>query len=139
MPETGARDVRARADAAFAELEGGRTRFESRIGPQPWPDDLPANWPIPDQGRLLANTAQQGGGRLLLVDLPDAPERALDFYRTALERGGYEVSSREAKKPGHALHARHGRDEAVLTFIPRADATRVEILFLPHALPRAAG
>jgi len=133
LPEAEARDLRARADAAFAELEGGHTRFESRIGPQPWPDDLPTNWPIPAQARLVASTAQQSGGRLLLVDLPGSSDRARELYRDALERGGYDVSNHETKKLKQALLAKHGRDQAVLTFIGRAEATRVEILLLPPA------
>jgi hypothetical protein len=133
-PERDARDlgdVRARADAAFAELAAPGARFESRIGPQPWPDDLPANWPIPEQGKVLASTAQKEGGRLLLVDLPGTPESAADFYRRELERNGFDLSRSPSNDSRHALVARCGRDEAVLTFLGRTNTTRVEILFLP--------
>jgi hypothetical protein len=120
--------VRARADAAFAELKGGRTRFESRIGPQPWPDDLPKNWPIPDPSKVLANTSQKEGGRLLLVDLPGSLDHVVEYYAEALERGGYRVARFENERSLPILSASQGRDEATLTFIARGDTIRVEIL-----------
>ena len=28
-----------------------RERYETRVGPQPWPRDLPAHWPMPERLR----------------------------------------------------------------------------------------
>jgi hypothetical protein len=124
----------ARADAAFEALgSGGRTRSESRIGPQPWPDDLPARWPRLDHAQVLSDTRRQEGDRLLLVDLPGTPDHALDRYREALEDVGFDVVRPNTQRPLHALHARRGADEVVLTFFGREHATRIEILFLDAA------
>jgi hypothetical protein len=133
--------IRARADAAFAALNSnGRSRFESRIGPQPWPEDLPANWPRPDHAQLLADTRRDGLGRLLLVDLPETPARALDSFREALLQSGFETRRPRSGDTGHALHVRRGELEVTLTFIARERWTRLEILFLcPQSLCPVGG
>ena len=126
--------VRTRADAAFAEMaEGGRTRFESRIGLQPWPEDLPTNWPTPSQASVVAVAKRQPGDLLLLVDLPGSPDQALESYRADLRAGGFHVVRSASQPSPHALHAKRGDDEAVLTFFGRKQATRLEILFVGHA------
>ena len=73
--------VRDRADAAFAELGrvGGQTRFETRVGSQPWPADLPPSWPTPGDARVVADSKRRGGERL--------PERALHGLHRAEVRG----------------------------------------------------
>jgi hypothetical protein len=138
-PATGGRpgDVRARADAAFAELtdDAGRRdaeRFETRVGLQPWPDDLPAGWPRPDGARVVAD-ARRGGDRLLLVDLPGSVEQASADYRDALRRAGYAVDAASRDAAAAALRARRGGDEARLDFFDRSERTgktRLEILFV---------
>jgi hypothetical protein len=136
-PGDRAGDVRARADAAFAELadDAGRReaeRFETRVGPQPWPDDLPAGWPRPDGARVVAET-RRGGDRLLLVDLPGSVERASADHRDALRRAGYTVDAAGRGAAAAALRARRGEDEARLDFFDRTERTgktRLEILFI---------
>ncbi len=131
--KTGLAAVRARADAAFAEMKGARrSRFESRIGLQPWPKDLPRNWPTPSRARVVAVAMQPQGNRLLLVDLPGSPRAALKSYRDLLRAGGYHVVRPARRESTHALHARLDDDEAVLTFFERKQATRLEILFVGH-------
>ena len=126
--------IQSRADAAFDDIMksnsgSARSRGESRIGLQPWPADLSASWPRPEQARVLADT-QRDGDRLLLVDLPgDVDRAALDFGR-ALQANGYEVDRANTRQIEHALHAETGGQEIVLTFFAREDQTRVEILFL---------
>jgi hypothetical protein len=132
-PSSRTGDVRTRADAAFAELAQGRTRFESRIGPQPWPEDLPSDWPRPTKARVVADTKQQHADRLLLVDLPGRPDEALDSYRNVLRGHGYEVVRQRTPRTTHALHVKRGGDKAVLTFFGRRHATRLEILFIGGA------
>jgi len=133
---TGLAAVRARADAAFAEMAemkgARRSRFESRIGLQPWPEDLPRNWPTPNRARVVAVAIQPQGNRLLLVDLPGSPRAALESYRDLLRAGGYHVVRPARRESTHALHARLDDDEAVLTFFERKKATRLEILFVGH-------
>lgn len=127
-------DIRTRADTAFAELAAaGRSRFETRIGPQPWPRDLPSNWPQPTGARVVADTAQQAGDRLLLVDLPGTPDEALDSYRNVLRGRGYDVAEPTTRRSTRALHAKRDGDEAVLTFFGRKHDTRLEILFIGGA------
>lgn len=134
-------DVRSRADEAFAELErleagadaGTTERFDSRVGPQAWPSDLPSHWPIPDSGQLLADTRHERGERLLLVDLPGSPDRALDAYRDALRGAGFEVENGQVQSARRALFARRGEEQAVLTFAAGETATRLEILFVRPA------
>lgn len=144
-PAQGA-DVRSRADAAFAELmeadrahsepdragtsAGAPDRFDTRVGPQAWPSNLPRSWPIPDSGRLIADTSRAQGGRLLLVDLPGEPDRALDAYSEALLEAGFEVDRGERDSAPRALFARRGEDQAVLTFVAHETDTRLEILFV---------
>jgi hypothetical protein len=131
LSTTGLAAVRARADAAFAEMKGAsRSRFESRIGLQPWPEDLPSNWPTPSRARVVAVTMQPQGNRLLLVDLPGSPRAALESYRDLLRAGGYHVVRPARRESTHALHAILDDDEAVLTFFERRQATRLEILFV---------
>jgi hypothetical protein len=125
--------VRARADDAFAEMKGARrSRFESRIGLQPWPEDLPRNWPTPSRARVVGLAMQPQGNRLLLVDLPGSPRAALESYRDLLRAGGYRVVRPTTRKSTLALHARLDEDEAVLRFFERNQATRLEILFVSH-------
>jgi hypothetical protein len=123
--------VRTRADAAFAEMEGARrSRFESRIGLQPWPEDLPRSWPTPNQARVVAIAMQPQGNRLLLVDLPGSPRETLESYRDLLRARGYHVVRPASHESTQTLHATLGDDEAVLTFFRRKQATRLEILFV---------
>ena len=135
--------LRARADAAFDDLlradepdhsgtPGAKQRYDNRIGPQPWPMDLPDRWPIPDQGQLLAVTRAGDAERLLLVDLPGRPELAFASYRDVLRERGFEVEipTRLPERAQHALYARRGEEHAMLRFFARADATRLEILLL---------
>ncbi len=126
-------DIRKRADTAFAELAKGRSRFETRIGPQPWPRDLPSNWPKPTGARVVADTAQQAGDRLLLLDLPGTPDETLDSYRNVLRGLGYDVAQPTTRQSTRALHAKRDGDEAVLTFFGRKHDTRLEILFIGGA------
>ncbi len=126
--------VRSRADAAFAKLGSeDRTQSQSRIGLQPWPEDLPARWPRPNESRVLADTSRHEGDRLLLVDVPDDPAAAATFYQAALLAEGYEVDRTSTRRVQHALHASLADHEVVLTFLPREKATRIEILFLRGA------
>ena len=138
---SGMGDLLTRADAAFREMkEGGRTRFESRVGLQPWPEDLPESWPTPRDARVVASSIQRHsiqrhsiqrqGNRLLLVDLPDRPGEALESYRDELEAAGYRILQPRSGRSSHALHAKRGDDEAILTFFGRKHATRLEILFV---------
>ena len=125
--------VRERADQAFAELESPRARGESRIGPQPWPEDLPARWPRFEDGRVLADTRREGN-RLLLVDLSGDPAEALDRYDDALRAGGFEVAPGRGGGAG-SLRVIDATTQAAaeLTFYPRETVTRVEILFLERS------
>ena len=126
--------VRTRAEAAFAEMKGGgRTHFESRIGLQPWPEDLPTNWPTPIQARVVADATQQHADRLLLVDLPGSPDEALESYRQALRVRGYHVVRVASRQSAHELHAKRGDSEVILSFFGRKHATRLEILFVGGA------
>lgn len=130
-PMAGLTAVHARADAAFAEMKGAsRSRSESRIGLQPWPEDLPRNWPTPSRARVVGVAMQPQGNRLLLVDLPGSPRAALESYQNLLRAGGYHVVRPATRKSTHALHARLDDDEAVLRFFERKQATRLEILFV---------
>lgn len=131
--------VRARADAAFASIDGdARRRTTSRIGPQPWPADLPQTFPRPDDARVLADTRQRGD-RLLLVDVPTPVDRAARDFDRALRERGYTVARADTRRVRHALHAASPGGEAVLTFLERDDATRVEILFLSPDAERSGG
>jgi hypothetical protein len=124
-------DVLSRADAAFAELEAQRpVRFDSHIGLQPWPTDLPNRWPTPSQARVVAVAMQREGNRLVLVDLPGSPSESLAHYRNALRAQGYRVARRESRRSTHALRVKSGEDEAVLSFFGRKHGTRLEILFI---------
>jgi len=125
-----ARDIRDRADAAFESLADGRTRFETRIGPQPWPRDLPENWPTPSGGLVLADTDGREEGRLLLVDLAGSIDQALLSYQTALLASGFEVDREGTVGGGKALRAQRGSTKATLRFFAREDSTRLEILFI---------
>ncbi len=134
--------VRARADAAFAALDPGRIeRSRTRIGPQPWPRDLPAAWPRLDPARVVADSVRPGRGRLLLVDVPGAPEHALESLREALDERGFETRRPERLRAPIALHAWLGDDDVVLTFHDREydrehdreRHTRLEILFVEPA------
>jgi hypothetical protein len=124
--------VRNRANAAFDALNGRKSRFESRIGPQPWPRDLPQNWPRPRGASVLADTNGREEGRLLLIDLPDSIDQALDAYQLALRASGFEVVRAGTDGRGGALQASRGGMNATLRFFPRADSTRLEILFIAH-------
>jgi hypothetical protein len=125
--------VRSRADDAFAALDEEFAKSETRVGPQPWPRDLPPRWPRPAEATLVADTKQAAGDRLMLVNLPGPPDRAVERYSEALSASGYEVDPAKSRKPGSALHVRGENHEAVLIFFAREKATRVEILFLTRA------
>lgn len=131
--------VRSRADAAFAAMaDDGRSRSTSRIGPQPWPTDLPAAFPRPAIARVLADT-RRDGDRLLLVDVPTPVDDAARDFDQALRAQGYSVAHTQTRKVPHALHASGVDGDAVLTFLSRDDATRVEILFLARSASGSAG
>ena len=119
--------IRERADAAFAERESTPSRSESRIGPQPWPTDLPARWPRPEEGRVLADL-RRDGDRLLLVDWPGASGGAVDRFDAALRAEGFVVVPGQ-RVGAKSLSARDAMTRAELTFFPRESVTRVEILF----------
>lgn len=119
--------IRSRADAAFAALDEPSARSETRIGPQPWPADLPAGWPRLQDGRVLADT-RRNGDRLLLVDLPGEPDDARDRYGAALRAEGFDVVPGADRAAG-SLRATGATTAAELTFYPRETVTRVEILF----------
>ncbi len=129
--------IRARADRAFDEMDGSSrgqsgqrtTRSTNRIGPQPWPADLPTMWPRLESARVLADT-RRDGDRLLLVDLPGSPAEAAAEYGKALRSRGYSIDQTESARVGRAIHAESPDHEAVLTFFPRDEITRLEILFL---------
>ena len=129
-PGEHARSVRERADAAFAALEAPAIRHQTRVGPQPWPEDLPSRWPLLPEATVVADTLRAEGDRLLLVNLPGSPADAIDFYHDALVERGYRVERPRLRRDRHALHAQSAEHEAVLTFISRDRITRVEILFL---------
>lgn len=124
--------VRDKADAAFAALEGPAIRHETRIGPQPWPEDLPSRWPMLAQATVVADTLRGEGDRLLLVNLPGSPDEAIASYQAALVERGYRVDRPRLRRDRRALHAQSAEHEAVLTFVSRDRITRVEILFLAH-------
>ena len=119
--------IRDRADAAFAEREAKPSRSESRIGPQPWPADLPARWPRLEEGRVLADL-QRDGDRLLLVDWPGDAGGAVDRFDAALRAEGFDVAPGRGGGAG-SLSVRDATTTAELTFFPRETVTRVEILF----------
>ena len=124
-------DIRKRADAAYQEIEeSGRSRFETRVGPQPWPEDLRRKWPPPSGARVVADSIQRQGNRLLLVDLPRSIDEAMDSYQYELEANGYHVRRRESDPQRHVLDAKRGDDEAILGFFGREHGTRLEILFV---------
>lgn len=128
-----AKSIHDSAEAAFAALDGPPIRSESRIGPQPWPGDLPARWPMLGEATVVADTKRREGDRLLLVNVPFSPERAMDAYQSALRERGYEVQRPQSGTGPRALHAQSPDHEAVLTFFPREKVTRIEILFLARA------
>ena len=134
-PEGRLASVRAWADADSATTTGSdaRTYGRTRIGPQPWPDDLPPDWPALEPARVLADTWRDPGDRLLLVDWPERPAHAVDSLRHALEARGYRVVEPRTRGPRHALHALSDDAEVVLTFFARDASSRVEILFLAPA------
>ena len=107
-----------------------RTRFSARVGPQPWPSDLPKVWPQPREATVVATGHRGEGERLILVNWMGKAESALSFYEQALESIGYAVERPRALRIRHALHAQGKSDEVVLTFIERDNHTRIEILFL---------
>ncbi len=133
LTEDRAASIRETADAAFAELESAPTRSETRVGPQPWPKDLPGRWPFPTEATVVADTRHGAGDRLLLVNLPGSPDRAMAAYQSALRERGYDVDRGQLRPPLRALQAQSPEHQAVLTFIAREKATRVEILFLAKA------
>lgn len=126
--------IRNRADDAFAAMDQGFAASETRAGLQPWPVDLPGEWPRLAQATVVADTKQAAGNRLLLVNLPGPPDRALQAYRAALRANGYSVDQpTTSPRRANALHAAKAGHQAVLTFFGRDTVTRVEILFLSVA------
>jgi len=130
LPAERARAVRDKADAAFAEQADPAIRHETRVGPQPWPEDLPSRWPVLSQATVVADTLRGEGDRLLLVNLPGSPDEAIDSYQAALVERGYRVDRPSLRRDRRALHAQSAEHEAVLTFVSRDRITRIEILFL---------
>jgi len=125
--------IRARAEAAFEDPSIQPERFETRVGPQPWPRDLPSNWPRPATGRVVADSKRAGGERLLLIDLPGSADEALATYRRALRNEDFEVEESSPDGSKRGLRVRRGRDEASLRFFDRDHRTRIEILFLARS------
>jgi hypothetical protein len=119
--------IRDSADAAFASIENAPTRSESRVGPQPWPADLPKRWPRLRDATVVADTKRGGGERLLLANFPGDPDAAMDSIQTAFRDRGYRV---EQARSDRTVHARSDDHRVVLTFFPRKKVTRVEILLL---------
>ena len=142
LPESDVSKIRSRADLAFTRSTGVPTRFETRIGPQPWPQNLPQGWPEPRRATLVADTTigerrheqkpteAREDGRLLLIDLPDPLNRALDSYRGTLRRNGFELAPKATGQGSNAFLVKRGTLEARLSFFARKHATRLEILFL---------
>jgi hypothetical protein len=135
--------IRARADRAFDGMSDAQmrppgragdttSRGTSRIGPQPWPADLPTAWPRLESARVLADT-RRDGDRLLLVDLPGSPDHAAAEYGEALRARGYAIDQTDGARVGRTIHVESPYHEAVLTFFPRDEITRIEILFLEKA------
>lgn len=125
--------IRNSADAAFAALDGPTAQNQTRVGLQPWPEDLPVKWPILEHAIVVADTRRSGGERLLLVNVPGAPDQVMDSYQSALRKGGYEVDRPRLRRTRHALSAQSAEHRAVLTFFARKKLTRIEILFLTPA------
>ena len=123
-------NIRKRADAAFDRSIDERTRFESRIGPQPWPRGLPVDWPKPSSSRVMADTNSRDDGRLLLVDLSGSLEEAIASYQTALRDVGFQVERTDGGDRHNTFRARRDDVNAILQFFARADSTRLEILFM---------
>jgi hypothetical protein len=90
-------------------------------------------WPILENATVVANTRRSGGERLLLVDVPGAPDQVMDSYQSALRDGGYEVDRPRLRRTRRALHAQSTEHQAILTFFARKKLTRIEILFLTPA------
>ena len=103
------------------------TRSEGRVGPQPWPTDLPDGWPLALAGQVVADT-RTDGDRLLLVDVRESRRETVEAYADALRAEGFrvEVGEREGTP---ALRAIGGSARAELTFFAGETVTRVEILF----------
>ena len=129
-PDDSLSAIRARADAAFEQMSDGRERFETRIGPQSWPKDLPGRWPEPHDARVVADSRKPAGQRILLIDLPGTPDDALESYGRRLEDHGYQIDRTDDEASRRALRAKRGASEAVMTFFRREQSTRLEILFI---------
>ena len=71
-----------------------------------------------------AYAADWNGRQVTVID------DALSSYRHALQRNGFETRRPRDPELRHALHARRGDEQAVLTFFARDDATRLEIFFV---------
>lgn len=130
LSENRASAIRSAADAAFARLEGRSARHESRVGPQPWPSDLPGRWPVLPDATVVADTRRSEGDRLLLINVPGSAEQAIRLYESVLIDRGYRVDRPPLRRERRALHAQGADHEAVVTFSARERTTRVEILFL---------
>lgn len=125
--------VRARAEAAFEDPAIRPERYTTRVGPQPWPTDLPSQWPKPAAGRVVADSKRAGGERLLLVDLPGSADEAFADYRRSLRDGRFEIDETSSDSSKLGLRVRRGSDQATLRFFDREHRTRVEILFLARS------
>jgi hypothetical protein len=121
------------ADADFAGRRDPASRSQTRVGPQPWPQDLPGRWPVLREATVVADVKQSAGDRLLLVNVPGSPDRAMATYQSALRERGYDVEQPRLRYDRRALHAQSGEHEVVLTFFAREKVTRIEILFLERA------
>ena len=124
------RELRLRADAAFDSSRHDRSRFQSRIGPQPWPRDLPRRWPQPVRAVVVADAKGLEKGRLLLIDLPGPRKRELESYRLALLDHGFTIDRTDMPGDTGRLRVKGGDVEASLRFLSRGHDTRLEILFL---------
>jgi len=126
------RDIRARADEAFARSKSRSSRFQTRIGPQPWPRDLPRHWPQPTRAVVVADSRRHDAERLLLVDLPGSHASEFKAYVDALVQNGFEIDAIGRDGIHGSLRVIGHEAEANLLFFTHANHTRLEILFRPN-------
>ena len=120
----GLSSIRDSADAAFAALDRVHAHAETRVGPQSWPEDLPKRWPVLPRAIVMVESRRSTGDRLLLLNVPGSPDRAVAAYRSVLRAHGYSVERPRQRRNLLALRARSAEHEAVLTFFARERATR---------------
>jgi hypothetical protein len=124
-------EIRTRAEHAFNQSKAAGSRFQTRIGPQPWPGDLPKRWPRPTRAVVVAYSRSQNAERLLLVDLPGSPAREFAAYVEALLETGFEIDTTGGDGVHGSLRVVADGVDASLRFLAHARHTRLEILFRP--------